>query len=143
MILDTMFGKFSKTYCTVLQFCINITEESNSSFHVIQSFRDILSHTTVVMSVETVLLDFQVPPSMDDVVYVRDVATVATCVAEALRQDCLEQGCISSAFSYASIYSGPKDCMFTIKHYFREGLITLTLEYFKVTNNLEGTNGVI
>ena len=138
-----MFGKFSKTYCTVLQFCINITEESNSSFHVIQSFRDILSHTTVVMSVETVLLDFQVPPSMDDVVYVRDVATVATCVAEALRQDCLEQGCISSAFSYASIYSGPKDCMFTIKHYFREGLITLTLEYFKVTNNLEGTNGVI
>ena len=86
------------------------------------------------MSVETVLLDFQVPPSMDDAVYVRDVATVATCVAEALRQDCLEQGCISSAFSYAPIYSGPKDCMFTIKHYFREGLITLTLEYFKVTS---------
>ena len=85
------------------------------------------------MSVESVLLDFQVPPSLDDAVYVRDVATVATCVAEALRQDCLEQGCISSAFSYASIYSGPKDCMFTIKHYFREGLITLTLEYFKVT----------
>ena len=81
---------------------------------------------------ETVLLDFQVSPCLDDVVYVRDVATVATCVAEALRQDCLEQGCISSAFSYASIYSGPKDCMFTIKHYFREGLITLTLEYFKV-----------
>ena len=79
-------------------------------------------------------MDFQVPPSMDDAVYVRDVATVATCVAEALRQDCLEQGCISSAFSYASIYSGPKDCMFTIKHYFREGLITLTLEYFKVTS---------
>ena len=78
-------------------------------------------------------MDFQVPPSLDDAVYVRDVATVATCVAEALRQDCLEQGCISSAFSYASIYSGPKDCMFTIKHYFREGLITLTLEYFKVT----------
>ena len=87
------------------------------------------------MSVESVLLDFQVPPSLDDAVYVRDVATVATCVAEALRQDCLEQGCISSAFSYASIYSGPKDCMFTIKHYFREGLITLTLEYFKVTTD--------
>ena len=34
----------------------------------------------------------------------RDVATVATCVAEALRQDCLEQGCISSAFSYSAIY---------------------------------------
>ena len=84
------------------------------------------------MSVETVLLDFQVQPCLDDAVYVRDVATVATCVAEALRQDCLEQGCISSAFSYAAIYSGPKDCMFTIKHYFREGLITLSLEYFKV-----------
>ena len=85
------------------------------------------------MSVETVLLDFQVPPCLDNAVYIRDVATVATCVAEALRQDCLEQGCISSAFSYAAIYSGPKDCMFTIKHYFREGLITLTLEYFKVS----------
>jgi len=84
------------------------------------------------MSVETVLMDFQVTPCMDELVYVRDVATVATCVAQALRQDCLEQGCISSAFSYSSIYSGPKDCMFTIKHYFREGLITLTLEYFKI-----------
>ena len=30
--------------------------------------------------------------------------------------------------------SGPKDCMFTIKHYFREGLITLSLEYFKVVS---------
>jgi len=84
------------------------------------------------MSVETVLLDFHVTPCLDDLVYVRDVATVATCVAEALRQDCLEQGCISSAFSYSAIYSGPKDCMFTIKHYFREGLITLSIEYFKI-----------
>jgi len=84
------------------------------------------------MSIETVLLDFHVTPCLDDLVYVRDVATVATCVAEALRQDCLEQGCISSAFSYSAIYSGPKDCMFTIKHYFREGLITLSLEYFKI-----------
>ena len=56
------------------------------------------------MSVETVLLDFQVPPCLDNAVYIRDVATVATCVADSLRQDCLEQGCISSAFSYASIY---------------------------------------
>jgi len=86
------------------------------------------------MSVESILLDFQVTPSHDDNIYIRDVATVATCVADSLRQDCLEQGCISSAFSYASIYSGPKDCMFTIKHYFREGLITLTLEYFKVNS---------
>jgi len=84
------------------------------------------------MSIETVLMDFHVVPCLDELVYVRDVATVATCVAEALRQDCLEQGCISSAFSYSAIYSGPKDCMFTIKHYFREGLITLTLEYFKI-----------
>jgi len=87
------------------------------------------------MSVETVLLDFHVTPCLDDLVYVRDVATVATCVAEALRQDCLEQGCISSAFSYSAIYSGPKDCMFTIKHYFREGLITLTIEYFKINQD--------
>ena len=29
-------------------------------------------------------------------------------------------------------FSGPKDLLFTIKHYFREGLITLSLEYFKV-----------
>lgn len=84
------------------------------------------------MSVETILMDFHVVPCLDEMVYVRDVATIATCVAEALRQDCLEQGCISSAFSYSAIYSGPKDCMFTIKHYFREGLITLTLEYFKI-----------
>jgi len=84
------------------------------------------------MSIETVLMDFHVVPCLDELVYVRDVATVATCVAEALRQDCLEQGCISSAFSYSAIYSGPKDCMFTIKHYFREGLITLSLEYFKI-----------
>ena len=56
------------------------------------------------MSVESVLLDFQVTPSLDDNIYTRDVATVATCVADSLRQDCLEQGCISSAFSYASIY---------------------------------------
>jgi len=84
------------------------------------------------MSIETVLMDFHVTPCLDDQVYVRDVATVATCVAEALRQDCLEQGCISSAFSYSAIYSGPKDCMFTIKHYFREGLITLSIEYFKI-----------
>jgi len=76
-----------------------------------------------------------VTPCLDDLVYVRDVATVATCVAEALRQDCLEQGCISSAFSYSAIYSGPKDCMFTIKHYFREGLITLTIEYFKINQD--------
>jgi len=87
------------------------------------------------MSIETVLLDFHVTPCLDDLVYVRDVATVATCVAEALRQDCLEQGCISSAFSYSAIYSGPKDCMFTIKHYFREGLITLSLEYFKINQD--------
>jgi len=87
------------------------------------------------MSVETVLMDFQVVPCLEEVVYVRDVATVATCVAEALRQDCLEQGCISSAFSYSAIYSGPKDCMFTIKHYFREGLITLTIEYFKINQD--------
>ena len=130
------------------------------------------------MSIETVLMDFHVVPCLDELVYVRydkaggstivskslmmllrDVATVATCVAEALRQDCLEQvhascmgqnilllksfiphqyfftlyvfnlspyplfshqGCISSAFSYSAIYSGPKDCMFTIKHYFRD-----------------------
>ena len=56
------------------------------------------------MSVESVLLDFQVTPCTDDNVYIRDVASVATCVADSLRQDCLEQGCISSAFSYASIY---------------------------------------
>jgi len=87
------------------------------------------------MSVETVLMDFQVVPCLEEMVYVRDVATVATCVAEALRQDCLEQGCISSAFSYSAIYSGPKDCMFTIKHYFREGLITLTIEYFKINQD--------
>jgi len=87
---------------------------------------------TARMSVETVLMDFHVVPCTEELVYVRDVATVATCVAEALRQDCLEQGCISSAFSYSAIYSGPKDCMFTIKHYFREGLITLSLEYFKI-----------
>jgi len=87
------------------------------------------------MSIETVLLDFHVTPCLDDLVYVRDVATVATCVAEALRQDCLEQGCISSAFSYSAIYSGPKDCMFTIKHYFREGLITLSIEYFKINQD--------
>jgi len=86
------------------------------------------------MSIETVLMDFHVVPCLDELVYVRDVATVATCVAEALRQDCLEQGCISSAFSYSAIYSGPKDCMFTIKHYFREGLITLSLEYFKINH---------
>jgi len=86
------------------------------------------------MSIETVLMDFHVVPCLDELVYVRDVATVATCVAEALRQDCLEQGCISSAFSYSAIYSGPKDCMFTIKHYFREGLITLSLEYFKINS---------
>lgn len=30
-------------------------------------------------------------------------------------------------------FSGPKDLLFTIKHYFREGLITLSLEYFKVS----------
>ena len=30
------------------------------------------------------------------------------------------------------LFSGPKDSMFTIKHYFREGLITLSIEYFKV-----------
>jgi len=77
-------------------------------------------------------MDFQVTPCMDDTIYIRDVATIATCVAEALRQDCLEQGCISSAFSYSAIYSGPKDSMFTIKHYFREGLITLSIEYFKI-----------
>ena len=106
------------------------------------------------MSVESVLLDFQVTPTLDNLIYVRDVATVAGGVADALRQDCLEQGSISSPFSYASIYrlinhnqvefyltitfpfSGPKDCMFTIKHYFREGLITLSLEYFKVLSNL-------
>jgi len=84
------------------------------------------------MSVETILLDFRVLGCTDSDIYIRDVATVATCVAESLKQDCLEQGCISSAFSYSSIYSGPKDCMFTIKHYFREGLITLSLEYFKI-----------
>lgn len=87
------------------------------------------------MSVETVLMDFQVTPCTEEVVFVRDVATVATCVAEAFRQDCLEQGCISSAFSYSAIYSGPKDCMFTIKHYFREGLITLSIEYFKINQD--------
>jgi len=87
------------------------------------------------MSVETVLMDFQVVPCLDQKIYVRDVATIATCVAETLRQDCLEQGCISSAFSYSAIYSGPKDCMFTIKHYFREGLITVALEYFKINNS--------
>ena len=38
------------------------------------------------MSVETVLLDFRVTPCLEDAVYVRDVATVATCVAESLRQ---------------------------------------------------------
>ena len=58
------------------------------------------------MSIETVLMDFHVVPCLDELVYVRydkaivskslmmllrDVATVATCVAEALRQDCLEQ----------------------------------------------------
>ena len=46
----------------------------------------------------------QVTPTLEDAIYIRDVATVATCVADSLRQDCLEQGCISSAFSYASIY---------------------------------------
>ena len=56
------------------------------------------------MSVESVLLDFQVTPTLDSNVFVRDVATVASGVAEALRQDCLEQGSISSAYSYASIY---------------------------------------
>ena len=33
-------------------------------------------------------------------------------------------------------FSGPKDLLFTIKHYFREGLITLSLEYFKVNSLL-------
>ena len=56
------------------------------------------------MSVESVLLDFQVTPTLDNLIYVRDVATVAGGVADALRQDCLEQGSISSPFSYASIY---------------------------------------
>jgi len=84
------------------------------------------------MSVDSVLLDFRVLGCTDAAIYTRDVATVATCVAEVLRQDCLEQGCISSSYSYAAIYSGPKDCMFTIKHYFREGLITLSFECFKV-----------
>lgn len=87
------------------------------------------------MSVESVLMDFQVTPCLDDAIYIRDVATIATCVAEALRQDCLEQGCISSAFSYSAIYSGPKDSMFTIKHYFREGLITLSMEYFRINQS--------
>ena len=49
----------------------------------------------------------QVTPTLEDAIYIRDVATVATCVADSLRQDCLEQGCISSAFSYASIYREP------------------------------------
>lgn len=87
------------------------------------------------MSVESILLDFQVTPTMDESVYIRDVASVATCVADSLRQDCMQQGCISSGYSYASIYSGPKDLLFTIKHYFREGLITLSLEYFKISSD--------
>ena len=37
-----------------------------------------------------------------------------------------------SSLTSIILFSGPKDCMFTIKHYFREGLITLTLEYFKI-----------
>jgi len=85
------------------------------------------------MSVDTYCLDFHVVPCQDEAVYVRDVATVATCVAELLRQDCLEQGCIFSAYSYTAIYSGPKDSVFTIKHYFREGLVTLTIECFRVS----------
>ena len=73
------------------------------------------------MSVESILLDFQVlelpplyyhsdfldsqvTPTMDESVYIRDVASVATCVADSLRQDCMQQGCISSGYSYASIY---------------------------------------
>ena len=72
------------------------------------------------MSVESILLDFQVStlsrlndnncldgkvtPTMDESVYIRDVASVATCVADSLRQDCMQQGCISSGYSYASIY---------------------------------------
>ena len=50
------------------------------------------------------LLDSQVTPTMDESVYIRDVASVATCVADSLRQDCMQQGCISSGYSYASIY---------------------------------------
>jgi len=85
------------------------------------------------MSVDTYCLDFHVVPCHEEAVYIRDVATVATCVAELLRQDCLEQGCIFSAYSYTAIYSGPKDSVFTIKHYFREGLVTLTIECFRVS----------
>ena len=46
----------------------------------------------------------KVTPTMDESVYIRDVASVATCVADSLRQDCMQQGCISSGYSYASIY---------------------------------------